>query len=123
MNILEDLGAISYYSGDFVVLDYLLENGLDLHFGADFLLRASCEDGNIGLVRRVLSSPVVDVNVAAGFPLRWSCSKGYLDIVKLLVGHPDIDIRIHDDMALGWCDEGPVKDYLLSVYRDRVWEI
>jgi len=89
---------ISSNYGYVETVEYLLDNGVDVHLNDDYLLRFACNNGELEIVKLLLKYGA-DIHVQHDKPLRWASEKGHYEVVKYLI-EKGADVHARNDMAL-----------------------
>jgi ankyrin repeat protein len=86
-SILTDCGnALTYaaFNGHFDIVQYLVENGADIHFGNDMALQWSSEKGEIDIVRYLLKKGA-RIHANDEFALKTAVKNKNIELIKLLL--------------------------------------
>ena len=83
---------------DLNVIEYLIENGADIHIEDDFALRHAAENGQLKIVKYFIKNEA-DIHAHNDFALRHAAHNGHLEVVKYLL-EKGANIHVYDDFAL-----------------------
>jgi ankyrin repeat protein len=79
------------------IVKYLVEKGADIHANDDEVLRVASEIGHLEIVKYLVEKGA-DIHAVKDTPLRFSASFGYLEVVKYLIEN-GADIHAENDDA------------------------
>lgn len=95
-----DLFIFFMRKGDIDNIDYLVNNGMDLHIHNEGILKYAIEKGKIKLVKYLLDKGA-DVNIENGIILTKAILYGNIDVVKYLLDKRAIVLDKHINFARG----------------------
>lgn len=76
---------LSAASGHFDIVNYLVENGADIHADNEYALRESASGGHLRVVE-YLAQKGADIHADTDFAIRWSARNGHFGSGQVLDG-------------------------------------
>jgi hypothetical protein len=90
----------SAVSNDLLVLNRLLQRGLDPSAHNNRAFQLAAEYGHLAVVERLLQDPRVDPSAGNNNTIRWASANGHHLVVERLLQYPRVDPSANDNEAL-----------------------
>ena len=101
--------------GNLSIVEFLRDNGANIHAVDDLALRLAAENGHFPVVEFLISNGA-DVHAENDYALRWAAANGHFPVVEFLLAK-GADVHARNDCALRWASENghfPVVEFLIE---------